>query len=155
MPVHSNSMILQYIIKKYSTSYIIALNDFLYQFIYLAAANTSATQQKKYDCFFQYSKVMAQQNKTSNKTIQTPFEAHILNMQTTSSNHAMPGRFELPFARVETHGTGRSLQTCIAGVCKLCRLSVIRIPTSYNSRNQCLLKRCRNILIAAMSMTRV
>ena len=76
-------------------------------------------------------------------------------MQTTSSNHAMPGRFELPFARVETHGTGRSLQTCIAGVCKLCRLSVIRIPTSYNSRNQCLLKRCRNILIAAMSMTRV
>ena len=152
MPVHSNSMIL-HIIKKYSTSYIIALNDFLYHFIYiyLAAANTSSTQQKKYVLFFLNIQVMAQQNKTSNKTSDTSEQAN------SSKQHqaTMPCLVDLSFPLLGWKLMGQVDLCRPAVVCKLCRLSVIHILTSYNSRNQCLLKRCRNILNAAMSMTRV
>lgn len=134
MPVHSNSMIRDII---QSTSSMSCVNNFLYCF-HILLLPTPLQSGKRNTIVFLNTKVIAQQNKTSNKTSDTSEKSK---QHAFSTKTSMPGRFELPFAPVETHGTGRSLQTFFS------RLSVIHIPTSYNSRNNfcCKVYRCSEL----------
>ena len=108
-----------------STSSISCVDNFLYCFHILLLATPLQSSKRNTIVFYEYkSDSTAEQNKQQNKWCLWKSKQHAF-----STINSMPGRFELPFAPVETHGTGRSLQTFCS------RLSVIHIPTSYNSRN--------------------
>ena len=85
-----------------STSSISCVDNFLYCFHILLLATPLQSSKRNTIVFYEYkSDSTAEQNKQQNKWCLWKSKQHAF-----STINSMPGRFELPFAPVETHGTG-------------------------------------------------